>query len=234
MQAISPYYKQSPAPIKEGFSLKEKIAYGIATGLVIGAGVYFIHRAVKKSKEKKSDSKSFEDGSPQTIAKQIKMAFENDGVPGTDLDKLRRIMSALKSKEQFTQVQKEYEKQFHSLLLQDMKGELESSEYDEMLYIKESKPDKAGGKIPLDTLYKNWARRLKAAFEKTYSIFPGTDEKNIKAVFSEIPTQKDFIQVGLSYYRLYKANLITDLKSELEYWEYPDYMKIIALKPKGQ
>jgi len=234
MQVVRPYYKPSPAPAKEGLSLKEKIGYTIASGLVIGAGIYAIYRVVRKGKEKKSDSKSFQDGTPQTIAKQIKMAFENDGKPGTDIDKLRMIMSALKSKEQFIQVTKEYEKQFHSLLLQDMKDELQSSEYDEMLYIKESKPEKNGGKIPLETLYKNWARRLKAAFDKTYSIFPGTDEKNIKAVFSEIPTHRDFIQVGLAYYRIYKANLITDLKSELEYWEYPDYMKIIALKPKGQ
>lgn len=233
MQAISPYISKPAAAPTEGFSLKEKIAYGLATGLAIGAGVYFIYRAVKKSKEKKSDSKSFEDGTPQTIAKQIKMAFENDGYPGTDLEKLRAVMIGLKSKEQFKQVQTEYENQFHSLLLQDMKNELKSSEYDEMLYIKESKPEKAGGKTPLDTLYRNWARRLKAAFDKTYTIFPGTDEKNIKAVFSEIPTQKDFIQVGLAYYRVYKANLITDLKAELEFWEYPDYMKIIALKPKG-
>lgn len=234
MQAISPYSSKSPAASTEGFSLKEKIAIGISAGVVIGAGVYFIYREVKKSKEKKSDSKSFEDGTPQTIAKQIKMAFENDGYPGTDLEKLRAIMLALKSKEQFKQVQDEYEKQFHTLLLQDMKNELKSSEYDEMLYIKESKPDKAGGKVLLDTLYKNWARRLKAAFDKTYTIFPGTDEKNILAVFSEIPTQKAFIQTGLAYYRIYKANLITDLKSELEYWEYPDYMKMIARKPKGQ
>lgn len=233
MQAPIPYSYKSPAPVSANFSLKEKIAYGIAAGLVIGAGIYFIQRAAKKSKEKKSDSKSFEDGTPQTIAKQIKMAFENDGYPGTDLEKLRAIMIALKSKEQFKQVQDEYENQFHTLLLKDMKGELKSSEYDEMLYIKESKPEKAGGKVLKELLYRNWARRLKAAFDKTYSIFPGTDEKNIKAVFSEIPTQKDFIQTGLAYYRIYKANLITDLKSELEYWEYPDYMKLITLKPKG-
>ena len=33
------------------------------------------------------------------------------------------------------------------------------------------------------------AKRLKAAFDKSYGFMPGTDEEAIKAVFSEIPTQ---------------------------------------------
>jgi hypothetical protein len=226
------YPQQRAYPEQQGMSLKEKLGYGITASLILGAGVYFINRAVKKQKEKKSDLQSFNDGSPQTIAKQIKMTFENDGLPGTDLIKLRYIISSLKSKEQWNQVLTEYNNQFHSNLLQDMKGELESSEYDEMLFIKESKPEKTGQKIAKEVLYKNWAKRLKSAFDKTYSFLPGTDENAVKAVFMEIPTQQDFVNMGKAYQREYKRSFISDLKSELEYWEYPTYMNLIVKKPK--
>lgn len=215
-----------------GMSLKEKIGYGIVASIVLGASIYFVDRTIKKQKAKKSDKKSFEDGSPQTIAKQIKMTFENDGLPGTDLEKLRFIISNIKSKEQWNQVLLEYSKQFSTNLLQDMKEELQSSEYDEMLFIKESKPEKTGQGVSKNVLYRNWARRLKSAFDKTYSFFRGTDEKAIKAVFMEIPTQFDFIQMSKAYQLEYKSNFISDLKSELEVWEYPNFMNLIVKKPK--
>jgi hypothetical protein len=227
------YPLQTSALPKEGMSLKEKLGYGIAASVVLGTGIYFLNRSIKKQKAKKSDLKSFEDGTPQTVAKQIKLAFENDGWFGTDLEKLRYVMGTLKSKEQWKLVMTEYRKQFNSNLLQDMKDELQSSEYDEMMFIKESKPEKSGQKITKDVLYKNWAKRLKSAFDKTYSFVPGTDEKALKTVFMEIPTQKDFVYTGLAYEREYKSNFIKDLKSELEYWEYPTYMTIIAKKPKA-
>lgn len=209
------------------------IRYGLAISIALGTGIYFLNRAIKKNKEKKSDTKSFEDGSPQTIAKQIRMALENSGVPGVDLVKLRYLMSSLKSKEQWNQIVQQYDNQFQINLPKDMYRRLDASEYDEMMFIKESKPDKVGQKIAKDVLYKNWAKRLKSAFDKKYTVLPGTDEKAIKVVFTEIPTQNDFVQVGKAYQKEYKTNFIKDLKSELESWEYPDYMKLIVAKPKG-
>lgn len=61
---------------------------------------------------------------------------------------------------------------------------------------------------------------------------PGTDEEAIKAVFIEIPTQSAFVQVGTAFQLLYNTNLLTALKSELEFWEYEPMMKIITSKPK--
>ncbi len=220
-------------PLQTGMSLKEKLGYGIVAALLLGTGIYVLDKQYKKVIAKKSDLKSFNDGSPQTVAKQIKMAFENDSLPGTDLTKLRYVMSSLKSKDQWAKVVAEYNNQFHSNLLQDMKKELQSSEYDEMLFIKESKPQKEGQAVAKDVLQKNWAKRLKAAFDKTYSFLPGTDETAIKAVFNEIPTQRDFAFVALYYQREYKAKLLDALKSELEYWEYPSYMTLILKKPKA-
>ena len=68
--------------------------------------------------------------------------------------------------------------------------------------------------------YDGWAKRLKAAFDKSYGFMPGTDEDAIKAVFNEIPTQKAFVLTGIWYKKLYASNMMTDLKGELEMWEY--------------
>ncbi len=112
-----------------------------------------------------------------------------------------------------------------------MSDELQLTEYNEMLQIMQGKPEK-DGKVPYLAQYNAWAKRLKAAFDKTYAFIPGTDEEAIKAVFTEIPTQTAFVNVGKVYNKLYNTNLITALKSELEFYEYNDYMKIITSKPK--
>jgi hypothetical protein len=218
---------------RQGMSLKEKLAYTLLAGLGISAVVFFGSRLIKKNRAKQSDAKSFQQGNPETTAKQIKMAFENDGKFGTDVKALRTLLITVKSKAELEKIRKAYQKQFNSPMFAEMSKELQSSEYREMLQIMEGKPEKAGQALT-EKQYLAWAKRLKAAFEKTYSFFPGTDEAAIKAVFIEVPTHHAFIQIGKAYYKEYKANLITDLKSELEFWEYMNYMKLITTKPKGQ
>jgi hypothetical protein len=118
--------------------------------------------------------------------------------------------------------------------MMDMKSELTTSEYNEMLAIIAGKPNKASSSpAPIgQQQYTAWAKRLKAAFDITYWFVPGTDEPAIKAVFLEMPTQLDFQKTALVYKSLYGADLISDLKSELEFWEYGSYMAIINNKPK--
>ncbi|MBA2611310.1 MAG: hypothetical protein H0U95_05010 [Bacteroidetes bacterium] len=215
----------------EGLSLKQKVGYSFLAAAGLTGLVWFGVKAIKNKVEDKAHSKSFDDGSPETIAKQIKMAFENDGYWGTDVTKIRQALIDLKSKEQLDKVFKAYKKEYHRNMYEDMSDELQASEYNEMLQIIAAKPDKVG-QAPSTNLYKAWAKRLKAAFDKTYSFIPGTDEPAIRAVFNEIPTQTDFIKVGAAYMSEYGQNLITALKSELEYWEYPEYMKIITSKRK--
>lgn len=208
-----------------------KIGYVVLGVLGVSGLIYLTTRLIKKGIAANSDKKSFEDGTPATIAKQIKMAFDNDGQFGTDTKALRDLLVKIKSKKELEDVRKEYQKQYNSQLYSDMSKELQSSEYREMLQIMEGKPDKPGA--PLSSKqYLAWAKRLKAAFDKTYSFIPGTDEAAIRAVFNEVPTQAAFVAVGKAYQQEYKRDFIKDLKSELEFWEYADYMKIITRKPK--
>lgn len=215
-------------------TLKEKLLYSLIGIGIVGGGVFFGRKLVLKGVANREEKKSFDDGTPATLAKQIKMAFENDGWWGTDTEKLRTTLREIPSKQVFLQVQASYKKLYNSNMITDMSDELQTTEYNEMLQIIAQKPDKTGGKPASSTLvYDGWAKRLKAAFDKEYGFIPGTDEEAIKAVFNEMPTQKAFIMTGIVYNKLYASNIITDLKGELEMWEYNDYMKIILSKPKG-
>ena len=215
-------------------TVKEKILYSLIGLGIVGGGVFFGRKLVVKSVANREEKKSFEDGTPATYAKQIKMAFENDGWWGTDTEKLRSTLRDIPSKQVFLKVQESYKKLYNSNMITDMSDELQTTEYNEMLQIIGTKPDKTGGKPTSPTLsYDGWAKRLKAAFDKSYGFLPGTDEEAIKAVFNEIPSQKAFIMTGIVYNKLYGSNLMTDLKGELELWEYSDYMNIILSKPKG-
>lgn len=225
-------YKHSKSDENDEMSLREKLLWSVLgaaglTGLAIVVKKFVINKI-----EDKAHEKSFEDGTPQTIAKQIKMAFENDGYWGTDVDTLRKVLAEIKSKAQMKKIYDAYTKEYHNNLYKDMSDELQTSEYNEMLQIIAAKPDKEG-QAPTTNQYTAWAKRLKAAFDKTYGFISGTDEKAIKAVFNEIPTQTAFIQVGKAYYKEFGENLITALKGELEVWEYGDYMKIITAKRKA-
>ena len=215
-------------------TLKEKLLYSLIGIGIVSGGIFFGRKLVLKGVANKEEKKSFEDGTPATYAKQIKMAFDNDGWWGTDTEKLRSTLRDIPSKQVFLKVQESYKKLYNSNMITDMSDELQSTEYNEMLQIIGQKPDKTGSAPTAPTLnYEGWAKRLKAAFDKTYAFLPGTDENAIKAVFNEIPTQKAFVMTGVAYNKLYGTNLMTDLQGELELWEINDYMKIILSKPKG-
>ena len=220
----------------EGFTLKEKVQYSLLGIIVVGGAVVIGRNWIRKARANHEEMKTLDEGNAPTIAKQIKMAFDNDGWFGTDKDALRVAVRAIPSKSEFRKVMVSYQKLYNSSLLGDMQKELKSSEYNEMLYIISAKPetysaDKAG-QVNAAQL-EAWAKRLNTAFNISYGPFPGTDEPAIKAVFIEIPTQEAFSHVATVYRSLFGSDLIADLKSELELWEYDPMMQIIYSKPKN-
>ena len=230
MQEIVPY-NYSTVPKEQGMSVKEKIIYSAIGLAVLGGGVYFGRKFILNKVANKEENQSFDDGSSATIAKQIKMAFENDGWFGTNTTALRNALRQISSKDEFAKVQKSYQKLYNSNLLKDMSDELQSTEYNEMLQIIAGKPTKKG-QAPTVNAYDAWAKRLKAAFDKVYGFLPGTDADAIVAVFNEIPTQTAFIQTAVSYKKLYGTNMLDDMKAEAEFGQYSDWMKIIVGKKK--
>jgi hypothetical protein len=231
MQKAIPYKPTSEQP-SESMSLKEKVIYSLLAAAGVTGVIVLGKKIIENHISNKAHSKSFDDGTPETLAKQIKMSFENDGYFGTDTEALRNVLIGIKSRSELDKVYKAYQKEYNSNMYKDMSDELQATEYNEMLQIIAAKPDKPG-QAPTANQYTAWAKRLKAAFDKTYAFLPGTDEAAIKAVFTEIPTQTAFINVGKAFYKEYSENLIDALKGELEIWEYGDYMKIIIAKPKA-
>lgn len=240
METAITTYKPQPVPVqavqptqqdKETWTLKEKILFSLLGVVVVGGTIYIGRKIILNKIANKEENKSFEDGTSATSAKQIKMAFENDGWPGTDTDSLRSTLREIPSKEEFAKVVKSYQKLYNGNLIKDMSDELQTTEYNEMLQILAAKPDKKG-QAPSPIAYTAWAKRMKAAFDKEYGFFGGTDAEAIIAVFNEIPTQTAFVKVAVEYKRLYGKNMLEDLKSESEFGQYDDWMKIITAKRK--
>ncbi len=222
----------------EGMTTGETIKYGVI-GLIVIGGCFFIGRSlIRKAQADKEEMKTYTEGSEATFAKQIKMAFDNDMAFGwgTDEEKLRATVIAIPSREAFGKVVKSYQKLYNRSMMRDMQEELQSTEYNEILYIIAAKPERGNQLLPPSlspAQYSSWAKRLKAAFDITYWGFPGTDEEAIKAVFSEMPTQAAFAQTAAYYNKAFGRNLQKDLDSELEFWEKDGIMDILNKKPKA-
>ena len=220
------------------FTLKETITYSLLGVIVLG-GSFFVGRSmIRKARSNNEERKTYEEGNEATLAKQLKMAFDNDMWFGwgTDEEAIRKTLRAVPSKEYFRKVINSYQKLYARSLMKDMQDELTSTEYNEMLAIINAKPDRGNTLIDPSLSaqqFLSWAKRLRAAFKITYGWFPGTDEDAIKAVFMEIPTQVAFGQVALAYKNEYGDDLMKDLQSELEFYEISPMLNIIAKKPKA-
>ena len=221
----------------DDFTLKEKLTYGIV-GLFVLSGSFLIGRSiVRHARSTSEEKKTYDESNAAYYAQKLKMAFENDNYFGwgTDEDSIRETIRKIPSKDEFKKVMNSYQKLYAKSLMSDLKNELTTTEYNEMLAIIAGKPDSISGNYkPIigKQQYLSWAKRLKAAFDITYWFVPGTDEPAVKGVFVEIPTQADFQKVAEAYQNEYGNDLITDLKSELEFWEYAPMMEIINKKPK--
>ena len=223
-----------PAINKGNFTIKEKVLYTLAGVVILGGSLFIGRSLIRKARSNSEEKKTFEEGSPADMAKRLKMAFENDGWFGTDENAIRNVFRSVPSKDEFKKIITSYQKLYSSSLMADLKDELQSSEYNEMLAILSAKPEQNGQPLlPGSAQHSAWARRLKAAFDLSYGWFPGTDEDAIKAVFMEIPTQTAFQQVALAYKKEFGNDLLIDLYKELEAWERAEMMDIINKKPKS-
>lgn len=231
MPAAKPDVATTQPAAHDTWTMKERIVYSLLGLAAVGGTVWLGRKIYREFVSNKEENKSFEEGTPATIAKQIKMAFENDGWWGTDTKALRTTLQSVASQDDWNKVVKAYQKLYASNLLKDLSSELQTTEYDEMMQIINAKPTKPGG-APSKSQYSAWAKRFKAAFDKTYGFLPGTDEAAINAVLNEIPTQAAFIQVGIAYKTQFGTNLLDDLKSESEFGQYDDWMKIVVGKRK--
>lgn len=229
------YTNNEQASSEGELTVREKIQYSLLGVLVLGGAVMLGRTIVKKATASNEQRKTYTEGNTATYAKQIKMAFDNDGWWGTDKDVLRQVVRVIPSKGEFRKVMTSYQKLYGRNLLADMQGELKTTEYNEILAIISTKPEHGEETVNEVTAEKlqSWAKRVRAAFEISYGPFPGTDEPAIRAVLLEIPTQEAYRKMAAVYQSMYGNSFTDDLKSELELWEYAPMMQLISGKPKN-
>lgn len=234
MSSALPYRLVLPSPVtpvsNQSHSPVAKVFAAILGVGACGVAYLIIMKSINNKKARDEEKLVFEMGKAAMYAQRLRMAFDNDGLWGTNMDKVREIIRDIPSRDIFRQVNDSYARLYNNAsMLADMKSELQSTEYDEMLFIVAAKPEKDNGPVTLD--YGAWARRLKAAFDKTYGPFPGTDDEAIRAVFLEIPTKRDFELVKRAYADRYGSDFMTDYKSEMRWGFDHDYIDVINKKP---
>jgi hypothetical protein len=195
---------------------------------------YFVNRKIKKVRASKEEKKSFGGDKHATWAKQFKQAFDNDGWWGTDVPLVRSTMRAIPSKEDFDKVIQSYKVLYKGAnLIEDLSDELTKMEYQEMLAIKNAKPQKSKGseKVKVYDPY-GWAKRIHAAVSYSwFGFLPGTDEEAIIAVFQELPSQKAFYATASAYRKMYGESLTSALDGDLD-WSM-DWRAKLKQKPKN-
>ncbi|TDX01487.1 hypothetical protein [Dinghuibacter silviterrae] len=218
----------------ENFTFKEKLQYTLLGLVVIGGSFYLGRSLIRKAVSTTEERNTFIEGNPAAYAQQIRMAFENNGWWGVDTQSLRQILVAIPSVATFKKVMTSYQRLFNRSLMMDMKQDLKTTEYNEMLAILSSKPARGTTVQPVQLTaqqYQSWAQRLKAAFDRPYGPFTYADESAIQAVVMEIPSQGAYKQLGLVYKAMYGNELDGDLRYALSFWEYPSIQKMITDKP---
>lgn len=211
------------------------MAIAIFTGAsLIGAiGFYFFQRRLRKMRYDMVNTGAFGEDKYDTWAKQLQLAFLNDGYWGTDVPAVRRTIRAIPSREAFQKVQKSYTGLTKGgNLVADLSDELTVYEYEEMLAIIKAKPQSySGSGAPKIYDPKGWAKRLHAALNYQWvGLFWGTDLEGIKAVFAEFPHQRAFWNTAWYYKEEYQESLPAALDGDLS-WEW-DWRASLYKKPK--
>lgn len=201
--------------------------------LVAAVTLFFGVRFIKKKIANHAKGKSFGENKWATWADQLHNAIKNDGwFFGTDEQSIRKVLQAIPSRKHYEKVERYYKKQFNKVLADDLRGDLSTSEYDEMLAIIESKPLKArdAGIAIYDPI--GWAKRLNAAFNyRTWGFLWGTDMDAIRTVLTEIPTQQAFLDTAEAYQDQYGIQLMKDVKGDLDLLEIAEFAQLIKRKP---
>ncbi|HXU26795.1 MAG TPA: hypothetical protein VN698_06150 [Bacteroidia bacterium] len=200
---------------------------------IIGSGLFFgIRTIVRHVRSNKEQTLSLNDDSTANYAKRLKMAFDNDGFWGTNVEQVRKVFSELPSKQAFTAVCKSYKNLYSANLIVDLTSELTSTEYYEMQNVLASKPDKTGEQKTFDdNEAATYAKRLNAAVNyKIGGFIPGTDEDAIRQALTEIPTKAAWEQVKTAYMKLYGVSVESDLDGDLGVFDF-SWRDMIKTKP---
>jgi hypothetical protein len=118
-------------------NLKTVVIYS-TLGVGTATGLFFLARHFyKQTRANLSERRSLEEGDPATLAKQLKMAFENDNYFGwgTNWNVVKQVFQTIPTKSMYSKVQREYFNLYSKSLNADLEDELSSDEYNELIRI---------------------------------------------------------------------------------------------------
>ena len=112
------------------------LGLGTATGLVLA-----LRFLIKKIKKNSVEKQSLLEGNPATLARQLKMAFDNDNWAGwgTNTKMVFDVFENMPTKATYQKVQSAYMGLYNKSLNADLESELSSEEYNKVIQILSSK-----------------------------------------------------------------------------------------------
>lgn len=230
-----PYPAYESESDKADRKLRRVTIYTLGT-IALGTAAFFTARHfLRKNKANKVEDASLTDNTPENFAKRLKMAFDNNGWWGTDVEAVRAVFVDMPSKTDFALTVRAYAgltKNTHNLIA-DLTDELTTTEYTEMQNILAGKPDKKGQKQVFDVNKAiALAKRFKAAFDYTILGLPATDKGAVKQALIEVPTKYYWAVEKVVYKKLFGSDLESDLDSELDIFDF-SWKAIINAKPNN-
>jgi hypothetical protein len=210
------------------------IAYVLAGSIVayIGYRIYLNVRA------KQAQKNSYDPAKPESFAQEFRMALENNNWMGwgTDNTVIRQTLLKIPSKDFMLEVVNAYARLYKGAsMMAEIKSDLKTGEYQELLAIIGGKPQSGDTVAPLQLTqqqYESWAKRIQAALNDTFLIkFPATDLEALIQVINEVPSKAAWMQLKNVYRTLVASDLENDLKKKLPFF---DYNTVISLVNKKQ
>lgn len=202
------------------------IAYSLGGLIVVAGTTKALQWWLRKKQGEQALQDATEEGSHESYANALHLAFLNDGLWGTSVEVVRRTIIAIPTFTDWEKVFTAYKRitKGRSLLF-DMKNELTTTEWTEMLAIINSKPltrhDAPQYRPDL------WAERLYQAMIYTWLGLPQTDEDAIKAVLLEMPDQTAWNDTKTAYFQKFGADLKDELDGDLWMWGDLDWRAVL-------
>ena len=206
---------------------------GIGGATLLGGTLYFANHWWQNVRANKERGKTLQDGTHEAKANQFLMAFANDGLWGTKVSMVRRIIRGIASWDEYNKIKKSYKLLSKGESLDaDLEKELTTTEFEEMKAIMASKPPKTPSKGTGNHFSApHLATRIYNALTYTWMGIPATDDDALKQAFADIPTQAAWQQVAHAYEQQGYGNMESDLDGDLWMFDDLDWEEIKASKP---
>ncbi len=175
------------------------------------AGLWYLSNKAKSVTQKVAEKESLTEGTPESLAKLLKIALEKWNV---DEAVVFDVFSKISSKSQYQDVIKAYSRLTNDKRLnEDLEKGMDSAELRTLMATLDVKADRTSSQQTVKNLSKDYAKRLFNAIAGL-NINGYGDAKEIISVFTEIPNLKILDDTKKEYRILAGQDLLEDISNE--------------------